>query len=287
MSELEKTIEELEAEVLAELEEASDKPLGKAADLGLGSDNAGDSVSNAKDPKANVAGTDKAEKVDGEKAKDGGTAVVEPDAKSSSTDVAAKSAKSVSGDAQQKSAGKADAPQKLAAGDEIDHDGEELRENKKMTKAQALEQIGKIGEKLELKNFRKLTGDMVIPYIHAGYKIGVLVQLSKAGNGSFESAAKDVAMQVAAMNPLALDQNGIDKETADREVAIAKEQALAEGKPENIVEKIAIGRLNKFYKENTLLNQPFVKNDKISVKKMLEEVDKDLSVVAFERVSLQ
>ncbi len=159
--------------------------------------------------------------------------------------------------------------------------------NGRTVEENVLEQIGKIGEKLELKNFRKLTGDMVVPYIHAGYKIGVLVQLSKAGNGSFESAAKDVAMQVAAMNPLALDQNGIDKETADREVAIAKEQALAEGKPENIVEKIAIGRLNKFYKENTLLNQPFVKNDKISVKKMLEEVDKDLSIVAFERVSLQ
>ena len=159
--------------------------------------------------------------------------------------------------------------------------------NGRTVEENVLEQIGKIGEKLELKNFRKLTGDMVIPYIHAGYKIGVLVQLSKAGNGSFESAAKDVAMQVAAMNPLALDQNDVDKETADREVAIAKEQALAEGKPENIVEKIAIGRLKKFYKENTLLNQPFVKNDKISVKKMLEEVDKDLSVVAFERVSLQ
>ena len=144
MSELEKTIEELEAEVLAELEEASEKPLGKAKDLGLGSDNAGDSVSNAKDPKANVAGADKAGKVEGEKAKDGGAAVVEPDAKSSPTDVAAKAAKPVSGDAQQKSAGKADAPQKLAAGDEIDHDGEELEENKKMTKAQALEQIGKM-----------------------------------------------------------------------------------------------------------------------------------------------
>ena len=144
MSELDKTIEELEAEVLAELEEASEKPLGKAKDLGLGSDNAGDSVSNAKDPKANVAGTDKAEKVEGEKAKDGGKAVVEPDAKSSSTDVAAKSAKSVSGDAQQKSAGKADAPKKLAAGDEIDHDGEELKENKKLTKAQHLENISKM-----------------------------------------------------------------------------------------------------------------------------------------------
>ena len=144
MSELEKTIEELEQEVLAELEEASEKPLGKAADLGLGSDNAGDSVSNAKDPKPNVAGADKAEKVEGEKAKDGGKEVVSPDAKSSPTDVAVKSAKPVSGDAQQKSAGKADAPQKLAAGDEVEHDGEELEENKKMTKAQALEQIGKM-----------------------------------------------------------------------------------------------------------------------------------------------
>ena len=144
MSELEQTIEELEAEVLAELEEASEKPLGKAADLGLGSDNAGDSVSNAKDPKPGVAGVDKAEKVEGEKAKDGGAAVVDPDAKSSPTDVATKSAKQISGDAQQKSAGKSDTPQKLAAGDEIDHDGEELKENKKMTKAQALEQIGKM-----------------------------------------------------------------------------------------------------------------------------------------------
>ena len=144
MSELEQTIEELEAEVLAELEEASEKPLGKAIDLGLGSNNADESVSKAKDPKPNVAGADKAEKVEGEKAKDGGKAVVEPDAKSSSTDVAAKSTKPVSGDAQQKSAGKADAPKKLAAGDEIDHDGEELEENKKLTKAQHLENIAKM-----------------------------------------------------------------------------------------------------------------------------------------------
>ena len=144
MSELEKTIEELEADVLAELEEASEKPLGKAIDLGLGSNNADEGAPTAKDPKANVAGADKAEKVEGEKAKDGGKAVVEPDAKSSSTDVAAKSAKSVSGDAQQKGAGKADAPQKLAAGDEVEHDGEELKENKKMTKAQQLEAIGKM-----------------------------------------------------------------------------------------------------------------------------------------------
>jgi hypothetical protein len=149
MSELEKTIEELEAEVLAELEEASEKPLddgtsGSKKDLGLGSNNADEGVGKAKDPKANVAGTDKADKVEGEKAKDGGKEVDSPDAKSSPTDVAAKNAKPVSGDAQQKSAGKADTPQKLAAGDEVEHDGEELEENKKMTKAQALEQIGKM-----------------------------------------------------------------------------------------------------------------------------------------------
>ena len=149
MSGLDKTIEELEAEVLAELEEASEKPLddatsGSKKDLGLGSNNADEGVAKAKDPKANVAGADKADKVEGEKAKDGGKEVDSPEAKSSPTDVAGKSAKPVSGDAQQKSAGKADAPQKLAAGDEIDHDGEELKENKKMTKAQQLEAIGKM-----------------------------------------------------------------------------------------------------------------------------------------------
>ena len=144
MSELEKTIEELEQEVLAELEEASEKPLGKATDLGLGSDNAGDSVSNAKDNKPNVAGADKTKKVEGEKAKDGGEAVDEPDDKTSPTDIAVKSAKPVSGDAQQKGAKSAEGPKKLAAGDEVEHDGEELEENKKMTKAQALEQIGKM-----------------------------------------------------------------------------------------------------------------------------------------------
>ena len=159
MSEIDKTIEELEAEVLAELEEASEKPLGKAKDLGLGSDNAGEGVSKAKDPKPNVAGTDKKETVKGEKAKDlggldGQDEKVEKakDKKADAVDQseheigkkATAAAKEVSGDAQQKSAAKADAPKKLAAGDEIEHDGEELEENKKMTKAQALEQIGKM-----------------------------------------------------------------------------------------------------------------------------------------------
>jgi len=159
MSEIDKTIEELEAEVLAELEEASEKPLGKAKDLGLGSDNAGDSVSNAKDPAPNVAGADKKEAVKGEKAKDLGGLDGQDEkvdkAKDKKADAvdqsehevgkkATAAAKPVSGDAQQKGSKSAEGQKKLAAGDEIDHDGEELKENKKMTKAQALEQIGKM-----------------------------------------------------------------------------------------------------------------------------------------------
>ena len=159
MSEIDKTIEELEAEVLAELEEASEKPLGKAKDLGLGSDNAGEGVSKAKDPKPNVAGADKKEAVKGEKAKDlggldGQDEKVEKakDKKADAVDQseheigkkATAAAKEVSGDAQQKGKKSAETLRKLAAGDEVEHDGEELEENKKMTKAQALEQIGKM-----------------------------------------------------------------------------------------------------------------------------------------------
>ena len=159
MSEIDKTIEELEAEVLAELEEASEKPLGKAKDLGLGSNNAGEGVSKAKDPKPNVAGTDKKETVKGEKAKDLGGLDGQDEkvdkAKDKKADAvdqsehevgkrATAAAKEVSGDAQQKGKKSAETMRKLAAGDEVEHDGEELEENKKMTKAQALEQIGKM-----------------------------------------------------------------------------------------------------------------------------------------------
>ena len=159
MSEIDKTIEELEAEVLAELEEASEKPLGKAKDLGLGSDNAGEGVSKAKDPKPNVAGADKKETVKGEKAKDLGGLDGQDEkvdkAKDKKADAvdqseheigkkATAAAKEVSGDAQQKGKKSAETMRKLAAGDEVEHDGEELEENKKMTKAQALEQIGKM-----------------------------------------------------------------------------------------------------------------------------------------------
>ncbi len=144
MSELDKTIEELESEVLAELEEA-DAKTAAVQDLGApgGQKDAGNKIAKAKDPAANVAGADKAETVAGER-EDGGKPVVKGDEASSPTDVADKKSKEVSGDAQQKSAGKSDAPQKLAAGDEVEHDGEELAETPKMTKAQHIEAISKM-----------------------------------------------------------------------------------------------------------------------------------------------
>ena len=157
MSELEQTIEELEAEVLAELEEASHKPLddgtsGAKKDLGLGSNNADEGVSKAKDPKPNVAGADKKKEVPGKKTDLGGADPETKAEKGADEDRAEKkvgqkataAAKEVSGDAQQKGEKSAEPMKKLAAGDEIDHDGEELKENKKMTKAQALEQISKM-----------------------------------------------------------------------------------------------------------------------------------------------
>src|SRR5690606_39547584 len=99
----------------------------------------------------------------------------------------------------------------------------------------------------------------VVAYIHGNYRLGVLVGLSADAAG-VEEAGKDVAMQIAAMNPVAIDKDGVDTKTIERELEIAKEQIRAEGKPEEMVEKIAQGKLNKFYKENTLLNQEFVKD---------------------------
>ena len=146
MSELEQTIEELEAEVLAELEEASEKPLGKAKEVGGVIAKLDPASSEAKDPAPNVAGADKAESVPGEKEDLGGDTAddADPQKKNAIGTKATAKADEVSGDAPQKAEGKPDAPKKLAAGDEVDHDGEELKENKKLTKAQHLENIAKM-----------------------------------------------------------------------------------------------------------------------------------------------
>ncbi|HEY9535415.1 MAG TPA: translation elongation factor Ts [Mucilaginibacter sp.] len=159
-------------------------------------------------------------------------------------------------------------------------------ENSRLTIAEAcIEKTGKIGEKIGVSKFEVIEGEKVVAYIHGNYRLSVLVGLSKDVEGA-EEAGKDVAMQIAAMNPIAIDKDGVDSSTIERELEIAKEQIRAEGKPEAMVEKIAAGKLNKFYKDSTLLNQEFVKDSSKSVSQFLDTVDKGLTVTAFKRVAL-
>ena len=152
-----------------------------------------------------------------------------------------------------------------------------------------IEQVAVVGEKLEITKYEKIetaAGEgQVIPYIHAGHRAGVLIALNQEGP-SLVDAGKDVAMQVAAMRPSALDKDGIDSTVVEREIEIGKDQARQEGKPEAMLEKIAMGRLNKFYKEKTLLNQAFVKSNKQSVQQYLDGVSKGLTVTSFKHVEL-
>jgi len=147
------------------------------------------------------------------------------------------------------------------------------------------EQIGVIGEKIEVADYQRLESPMVSSYIHMGNKAGVLVGFNKASD-AFVAAGKDVAMQVAAMKPVAVDQDGVSQDVIKKEIEIGMEVARQEGKPEAMLEKIATGKLNKFFKENTLLNQMFVKNNKQSIKAYLQSLDSDLTVTAFHHVTL-
>jgi len=148
-----------------------------------------------------------------------------------------------------------------------------------------VDRTGKIGEKIGVSKYEVVDGEKVIAYIHGNFRLGVLVALSANVAGADE-AGKDVAMQIAAMNPVALDKDGVDSTTIERELEIAKEQIRAEGKPEDMVEKIAAGKLNKFYKDSTLLNQEFVKDPSKNVAQFLSTVEKGLTVTAFKRVAL-
>lgn len=144
-------------------------------------------------------------------------------------------------------------------------------------------QIGIIGEKIELAYYDKVEAAQVVAYIHQGNKLSTLVGLNKAVN---LEVGKDVAMQIAAMNPVAIDKADVSATVIEQEMEIGREQARKEGKPENMVEKIAEGKLNKFYKESTLLNQEFTKDSKKNIRQFLQETDKDLTVTAFLRYSL-
>lgn len=147
------------------------------------------------------------------------------------------------------------------------------------------EQVGVIGEKIEISDYETMEAALVAPYIHMGNRAGVLVGLNVA-DASLYDAGRDVAMQVAAMKPVAVDKDGVDAETIQKEIEIGKELARQEGKPEDMLEKIALGKLNKFYKENTLLEQAFVKDGKLSVIQYLQGLNKDLTVTGFKHVAL-
>jgi elongation factor Ts len=147
-----------------------------------------------------------------------------------------------------------------------------------------VEQTGIIGEKLQLSYFEVINAESAVAYIHPGNKLATVIGFNKEGVDI--QVMKDVAMQAAAMSPVAVDKNDVPAETVAKELEIAKEKFRQEGKPENMLDKIAQGALEKFYKESTLLNQTFVKDGKITVRQYLSSVDKDLTVTAFLRYSL-
>lgn len=146
------------------------------------------------------------------------------------------------------------------------------------------EQTGVIGEKLEIGTYEALNAPLVVAYIHMGYRSGVILGMSKAGD--FVAAGRDAAMQVAAMRPIAVDKADVDTSIVEKEIEIGKELARNEGKPEAMLEKIALGRLNKFYQEKTLLNQEFVKDNSKTVRVYLQGFDKDLTVTGFKHLAI-
>jgi elongation factor Ts len=146
------------------------------------------------------------------------------------------------------------------------------------------ERSGLTGEKMELAYYDIINAEYVQNYIHMGNKLSTLVGLNKSIED--EQVAKDVAMQIAAMNPVSIDKDDVPAEVIEQELTIGREQARNEGKPENMLEKIAQGKLNKFFKESTLLNQEFVKEGKITVKDYLKKHDNELTVTEFKRYGL-
>ena len=149
-----------------------------------------------------------------------------------------------------------------------------------------MEMVAKIGEKIDVTRFEQISAAAVVPYIHSGYRIGVLVGMNQAANEGIVAAGKDVAMQIAAMNPMAVDADSVSPEMIAREKAIAIDQIVAEGKAADMAEKIAAGKLNKFFKDNTLLPQPFVKDNGKSVVDYLTSVSKGLTVTTFNRIAV-
>lgn len=147
------------------------------------------------------------------------------------------------------------------------------------------EQIGVIGEKLDLASYAVVTADKVVAYNHPGNQLATLVGVNSSSDVA-EDAGRQVAMQVAAMNPIALNKDGVDARTIEREIEVGKDLAIQEGKPADMAEKIAQGRLAKFFKENTLLSQEFIRDNKLTVEAFLESTEKGLTVTEFKRIAL-
>jgi elongation factor Ts len=148
------------------------------------------------------------------------------------------------------------------------------------------EQVGVVGEKLDLSGYAVINGNFVVAYNHPGNQLATLVGLSSGTAADIAEAGRQVAMQVAAMNPIAIDKDGVDARTIEREIEVGKDLAIQEGKPADMAEKIAMGRLNKFFQENTLLSQAFVRDNKMTVEQFLNSTEKGLSVTDFKRFSL-
>jgi elongation factor Ts len=148
-----------------------------------------------------------------------------------------------------------------------------------------VDQMGKIGEKIDVVDYQNVSADFVVVYNHPGNKLASMIGFNQAG-ASVKDAGRDVAMQVAAMAPVAIDKEDVDSKLLERELEIAKEQIRAEGKPENMIEKIAQGKINKFYSEYTLLNQQFIKDEKKNIRQYLESIDKNLKITAMKRVKI-
>ena len=156
-------------------------------------------------------------------------------------------------------------------------DGNGLTINDKIT-----EQTGVIGEKIEISGYELIKAVKVVAYNHPGNQIATIVGLTTDS----EDEGKQVAMQVAAMNPIALDRDSVPEDVIQKEIEVGKDLAIQEGKPAEMAEKIAMGRLNKFFKETTLLNQAFIRDNKKTVQQFLKDSDPDLSVTDFKRISL-
>jgi len=148
-----------------------------------------------------------------------------------------------------------------------------------------VEQMGKIGEKIDVVDYQFVKADKVIVYNHPGNKLTSMLGFNMSPAG-VDDAGKNIAMQTAAMAPVAIDKDDVDPSTIEREIEIGKDQARQEGKPEAMIEKIALGKLNKFYNEYTLLNQAFIKDEKMTVRQYVESIDKGLKITAMKRVKI-